>query len=114
MGTLVLYKCLRCGLQANVKAVIEAILEKSQTCQFFILYHNMNFYENVRYQRIFNCDTLITYTAKYICFMKPQNGIKNIDNSWKDQYIDQNQVDRRFVNQLKYQDFDFTPGNFAH
>lgn len=46
-GTFVLYESLHRDLQANAKAVIKAILEKTRTCQFFILYNNMNFYENV-------------------------------------------------------------------
>lgn len=108
MSTPVSYESLRRSLQTNAKAVIEAILEKTRTCQFFISYDNMNFYENIYNQKIFNRSTLVSYTAGYICFMKPRNGIKNANNSWKDQYIDQNQVDRKLFNQLKYQNFDLT------
>lgn len=47
-GFFVSYKFFCCGLQANAKAIIKEILEKIQTQQFFILYNNMNFYENIR------------------------------------------------------------------
>lgn len=67
---------------------MEAILEKIRTYQFFILYDNINFYENVYDQRIFNRNALISYIARYIYFMNPWNGIKNVNNSWKNQYID--------------------------
>ncbi len=48
MGLFVLYESFCRSLQANAKAVIEEILEKTQTRRFFISYNNMNFYENVR------------------------------------------------------------------
>ena len=47
MGIFVLDESLYCGLQANAKAIMEVILEKIQTRQFFILYNNMNLYKNV-------------------------------------------------------------------
>ncbi len=106
MSLLVSYKSLRRSLQANAKAVMEEILEKTQTRQFFISYDNMNFYENVRDQRIYNCSSLISYTTGYICFMKTPNGIENPTNSWEDEYIDSSQVDRRLVNQLKESNFE--------
>lgn len=108
MGIFVLYKSLCHGLQANIKAVIEEILKKIQTYKFFISYDNMNFYKNVYDQRIFNRSAFVSYTARYISSMKSWNSMKNKDNSWKDEYIKRNQVDKRLVNQLRYQDFDFT------
>lgn len=90
MGTFILYKSLHCDFQANAKTVMEVILEKTRTRQFFISYDNMNFYENVFEQKIFNHSAPISYITRYICFMKPLNGIKNVNNSWEDQYIDWN------------------------
>lgn len=81
MSTLVLYESLRCGLQANAKAVIETILKKTQNHRFFISYENINFYKNIRDQQIFNCSALVNYTAGYIYFMKTLNGINNLDYS---------------------------------
>lgn len=89
------YKSFRCGLQANAKAILEEILEKTQTQQFFILYDNMNFYENVYDQRIYNRSSLISYTAEYIYFIKTLNSIEDSTNSWKDEYIDSSQADKR-------------------
>lgn len=108
------YESLCCGLQANAKTVIEAILEKTQNRQFFISYNNMNFYKNVRDQQIFNCSALINYTARCICFMKTPNGIENLDHSWEDQYLDRSQIDRRLVNQLRKKDFELTQADFDH
>ena len=47
IGYLVSYESLCCDLQANAKAVMEEILEKTQTQRFYISYNNMNFYENI-------------------------------------------------------------------
>ncbi len=66
----------------------------------------MNFYENVRDQRIYNRSGLISYTAGYIYFIKTPNGIENLIDSWEDEYIDSSQVDKRLVNQLKESDFE--------
>ncbi len=114
MGTLVSYESLCRGLQANAKAVMEAILEKTQNRRFFMLYDNMNFYENIRDQRIFNRNALVNYTAGYICFMKTPNGIDNPDHSWEDQYLDRSQIDRRLVNQLRNKDFELTQADFDY
>ncbi len=114
MGFLVLYKSLPHGLQANAKTVMEEILEKTQIWRFFISYDNINFYENVRDQKIYNRSGLISYTAGYICFMMIPNGIENPTNSWEDEYIDSNQVDRRLVNQLRKSDFELKQADKDH
>lgn len=84
ISTLVSYESLRYGLQANAKVIMEAIMEKTKNCQFFISYDNINFYENVRNQRIFNCNALVNYIVGYICFIKIPNNIENPDHSRKD------------------------------
>lgn len=61
IGIFVLYKFLYCNLQARVKAIIKAILEKTQIRQFFILYNNINFCKNICDQKIFNHNGLINY-----------------------------------------------------
>lgn len=104
MSIFVSYESLCRSLQANAKAVIEAILEKTQTRWFFISYDNMNFYKNIHDQRIFNRNGLINYTIRYIYFMKTSNSIENLGNSWENQYIDCSQIDRGLVNQLRYKD----------
>lgn len=71
MENIILYKSIRHSLQVNIKAVIEAILEKIKTYQFFILYSNIKNYKNNHDQKIFNCNTLVSYFIKYICFIKP-------------------------------------------
>ncbi len=57
---LVSYESLHHSRQANAKAVMEENLEKTQIRQFFILYDNINFYENFCDQRIYNRDSLIS------------------------------------------------------
>lgn len=63
---------------------MDSIIKKTQSQQFFILYDNMNFYENIRNQRVFNCSTLLNYTMRYIYFIKINNHIENGVNSWKE------------------------------
>ena len=38
--------------------------------------------------------------------MKTPNGIDSPTNSWEDEYIDSNQIDRRLVQQLKEHNFE--------
>ena len=90
MSLFVVYKSLYQGLQANAKTVIKEILEKTQTWRFFILYDNMNFYQNVYNQKIYNRSSLVSYITGYICFMKTANSMEDQINSWKDKYIDSN------------------------
>ena len=73
---------------------------------YIILYNNMNFYENVHDQKIYNYSSLISYIAGYICFIKTSNSIKNPTNSWKNNYIDSSQVDKRLVNQMREYKFE--------
>ena len=74
MGIIVLYESIRRNLQVNATAVIEEIIEKTRFHRFFILYNNMDFYENVRDQRLHNRSAIINYTFGYICFIKPSEG----------------------------------------
>ena len=85
---------------------MEEILEKTKIQQFFISYNNINFYENVHDQKIYNCNDLISYIIGYIYFIKTSNGIENPTNSWKDKYIDSSQVNKRLVNQLRESNFE--------
>lgn len=87
---------------------MDSIIEKTRSQRFFILYDNMNFYENVRNQRLFNRSSLLNYTAGYICFMKTNHRIEDGADSWEEQYIDDSQIDRKLVNELKNEDFDLT------
>lgn len=48
----------------------------------------MNIHKNIRDQKVLKRNTLINYTARYICFIESWNSIKNMDNNWEDQYID--------------------------
>lgn len=111
LGLIVLYKSLRHSLQLNTKAVMDLIIEKMRSQQFFILYDNINFYENVRNQRIFNCNALLNYTIRYICFMKINNHIEDGTDSWEEQYIDNSQIDQKLVNDLINEDFELIQAN---
>lgn len=90
---------------------MDSIIEKTRFQQFFILYNNINFYENVCNQRLFNCNSLLNYTARYICFMKTNHRIENGADSYKEQYIDNSQIDQKLVNKLRNKDFNLTQAN---
>lgn len=108
LGLIVSYKSLRRGLQSNAKAIMDSIIEKTRSQRFFILFDNMNFYENVRNQRLFNRSSLLNYTAGYIGFMKTNHRIEDGADSWEEQYIDDSQIDQKLVNELRNKDFDLT------
>lgn len=65
------YKNICCTLDANTNVIEKEIRKKILTCQFFILYNNMQFYEYVCDTYIFNDETQINYTAGCICFISP-------------------------------------------
>lgn len=87
MCMIVLYESIWRNLQLNAKAVIEKIVNKTRFHYFFILYDNMNFYEHVRDQQLYNWSALVNYTAKYICFIKTAEEGKE-DDTWLEWYID--------------------------
>ena len=93
---------------------MEEVLEKTQTQQFFILCNNINFYKNVCDQKIYNRSGLVSYTAGYIYFIKTLNGIINWTNNRKREYIDNSQVDKKLVNQLRKSNFELKQTNKDH
>ena len=87
MGVIVLYESIRRGLQVNATAVMEEIVEKTRFHRFLISYDNMDFYENVWDQRLYNRSAILNYTSGYICFIKPPEDGKK-DDTWLERYID--------------------------
>ena len=87
MSIIVLYESIRRSLQVNAAAVMEEIVEKTRFHCFFISYDNIDFYENIRDQRLHNRSAIINYTSGYICFMKPLKGSRK-DDTWLERYID--------------------------
>ncbi len=63
------YKSISRAFGANAKAMEREMREKIMTCQFFILYNNMNFYEHICNAYIFNQRAQINYTIGYIYFL---------------------------------------------
>ncbi len=89
---------------------MEEIIEKTRFHRFFISYDNMDFYENVRDQRLYNRSAIINYTVGYICVMKPPESSRE-DDTWLERYINSDQIDQRLVNTPANEDFDLTqPG----
>lgn len=74
----------------------------------------MNFYKNVRDQKIFNYSSFVNYIARYIYFIKISNNIKNLINSWKTEYIDNSQINKRLINQLKKHNFELKQTDKNH
>lgn len=54
ISIIVLYESISRGLQINAKAIIEEIINKILFHHFFILYNNINFYEHVWNQQLYN------------------------------------------------------------
>lgn len=65
----------------------------------------MNFYKNTRNQKIYNCSNFISYITRYIYFIKTPNNIEGLTNSWKNNYINSSQVEKRLINQLRENNF---------
>ncbi len=104
MGVIVLYESIWYGLQVNTKAIMEEIAEKTRFYRFFISYDNMNFYEYIRDQQLYNRSAIVNYTARYIYFMKTPEKSRE-DNTWLKHYIDLTEIDQKLVNTVVNEDF---------
>lgn len=61
MGMIVSYESICRDLNINAKVVMDTIIEKTWTSQFFVLYDNMNMYEHACDQRIHNRSALVNF-----------------------------------------------------
>ena len=77
-------------LQVNAQAILSRLKERAQSQRLFISYNNMNFYEKVRNERLYNKAHIVNYTIGYVCFM-------NADNGSFLPYINHNQVQHEAV-----------------
>ncbi len=102
MGLVVSYKIVRRALNANGQAVLRLLRKKVNIERFFLFYDNMNFYEKVQDQRVYNKNHQVIYTARYICFIKGKTSfLRHI-------------VDYKAVNKLTPSDFLLAPAEFQH
>ena len=62
------------GLQVNLQAILSRFEKRAQTQRFFISYDNINFYENIRDQRLYNKVHIVNYIAGYLCFINVADG----------------------------------------
>ena len=112
MGLLVSYESIRRALTSNAGAVEAQLREKVQKYRFFISYDNMNFYEHVRDARMSNRGAQINYSAGYICFIKPTDGVSN--PRWQNQYLSASLVDHTEVKYLRADDFILSSSDLRH
>lgn len=71
-------------------------------------------YGHARNQKIHNQSALVNYTAGYICFRKTPRSIDNSDNTWAEQYIDNDQINRKLVKKLRYDKFELDKNGESH
>ncbi len=57
------------GFQVNMRAILSRLKERAQTQRFFISYNNINFYEKVKDQCLYNKAHIVNYIAGYVCFI---------------------------------------------
>lgn len=57
------------ALQVNAQGILSKLKEWAWSQCLFILYDNINFYETVRDQRLYNKAHVVNYTAEYIRYM---------------------------------------------
>ena len=86
------------ALQVNAWAILTILEEWVKSQQFFIFYNNINFYENVRNQRLYNKVHMVNYTARYICFINAPDG-----SSFP--HISSDNIDYNAVNSLTAKNF---------
>ncbi len=98
MGFVVSSETICRGLQVNARVILSRLKERAQTQRFFISYDNMNFYEKVRDQRLYNKAHIVNYTAGYVCFMNAADGSPL-------PHLNGNQVQREAFSSLVASDF---------
>lgn len=114
MELIVSYESIRCGLNIDAQVVIDTIVDKTWTFRFFILYNNMNIYEGSHDQRIHNCSTVMSYMAKYVCFMKTPGSTNDSNDTWVERYMDANQINWTLMNKFGYDNFELSKKNRSH
>lgn len=72
--------------------------ERVKNQRFSISYNNMNFYENIHDQYLYNKAHIVNYIAEYICFMNVPDNSPFLHISYKN-------VDYDAVNSLMAKDF---------
>lgn len=58
-----------------------AFLNKILKKRFFIFYDNINFYEKVKNQQLYNKAAFLNYTIGYICFMNILSSLINSNDN---------------------------------
>lgn len=81
MAIIVSNESICCNLNTNTRVVMDTIVEKIWSCQFFVLYDNMNIYEHTCDQKIHNQSAFLNYNAGYICFIKMSGNMDNNNNT---------------------------------
>lgn len=84
---------------------------KNTSYQFVVLYNNVNIYDYAYNQKIYNQSALLNYIKGYICFIKIYGDIDNSDNKLIKQYTNYDQIDRKFVNELSFDEIKFDKDN---
>lgn len=81
MRLIVSYKFICCGLNINAQLIMDTIIDKISSSQFFILYNNINIYKSFYNQQIYNHSSLMNYIVEYIYLMKTSASIDDGNNT---------------------------------
>lgn len=68
---------------------------------------------NNKDQCLYNKDHQVTYTARYVCFIRSKGNYK-INNNWQQKYLDGSQIDYNTANKLVADDFLLKENNFKY
>lgn len=93
MGIVILSEIVWQAFQVNVQAIFFKFAEHAQSQHLFILYDNINFYEKIGDQRLYNKAYLVNYIARYIYFM-------NVVDKSTLPYINSDQVQHKVFSNL--------------
>lgn len=69
IGLVVSIETIQRFLQINTWAILSMLKKRIKTQQFFLSYNNMNFYDYVYNQRLYNKRHLVNFIAGYVYFM---------------------------------------------
>jgi hypothetical protein len=102
-GLTVSYETILKALRYNAEASRHLLRKVVKQGRFFISFDNMNFYRNVRDQRIHNRSHQVNYTAGYICVMDCRC---SPDPDCECGALPQESIDHRAARLLCFEDFD--------
>lgn len=109
LGLSISYETVISALRRNGEASLKQLRKEIQHRRFFVSFDNMNFFQNVRDQRMHNHARQVNYTAGYVCIMECCGKQQCECGS-----LAAESIDRKAALALSFRDFDLADDRTDH